>query len=337
MWPKRKLGCWSAILNNDLRPSEHDSDGFSLCKHKETNMHYHTINQDLNMSRLVHGYWRAHEWQSDAQGYLKLIHEVLDLGINTFDHAACYGGFINEGQFGEALKLEKSLRDQMTIVSKCGISFPNEALPQMKSKFYDNSAEHIIWSAERSVKELNCDHLDLLLMHRPSPCLNPEEVAAAFDNLYSRGLVRHFGVSNYSTQKFNMLQSYVNQTLATNQIEISPLHIAPFEDGSLDYLLEKRVKPMAWSPLAGGQLFDGSDEQSQRVAEALLKAGEAYNETRIDTLAYAWLLNHPSGMMPIVGSGKIERVKNAVDALTIRFSEEAWINVYSAALGHEVP
>nr|WP_206222759.1 aldo/keto reductase [Neisseria yangbaofengii] len=207
----------------------------------------------------------------------------------------------------------------------------------MNPLYYDNSAEHIIRSAERSVKELNCDHLDLLLMHRPSPCLNSEEAAAAFDNLRWRGLVRHFGVSHYSTQKFNMLQSYVNQPLVTNQIEISPLHIAPFEDGSLDYLWEKRAKPMAWSPLAGGKLFDGSNGQSQRVAQALLQAGEAYGETRIDTLAYAWLLTHPSGMRPIVGTGKIECVKNAVDALTIHFSEEAWINVYSAALGHEVP
>ena len=292
---------------------------------------------DVKMSRLVHGYWRAHEWGLDAQGYVRLIEEVLAAGIDTFDHAACYGGFINEGQFGAALKLDNSLRRRMTLVSKCGISFPNQTLPEMNSKYYDNSAAHIIWSAERSIRELGCEYLDILLLHRPSPCLNPHEAAAAFDNLRQRGLVRHFGVSNYSAAKFNMLQSYLNQPLVTNQIEISPLHLAPFEDGSLDDLLEKRIKPMAWSPLAGGALFDGSDARSRRVAEALLQAGEAYGETRLDTLAYAWLLNHPAGIVPVIGSGRMERIRNAVAALDIRFDDEAWIRVYAASLGHDVP
>ncbi|STZ76493.1 aldo/keto reductase [Bergeriella denitrificans] len=300
-------------------------------------MEYHIINQDLKMSRLVHGYWRAHKWDLDTQGYIRLIEEVLATGINTFDHAACYGGFANESRFGAALKADKSLRERMTIVSKCGISFPNPTLPEMKSKHYDNSAAHIIWSAERSVRELGCGHLDLLLLHRPSPFLNPEEVAAAFDSLHTRGIVRHFGVSNYPAQKLNMLQSYVAQPLATNQIEISPLHIAPFSDGSLDYLLEKRIKPMAWSPLAGGKLFDHSDERSRRVAQALLQAGEACSETRLDTLAYAWLLSHPAGLMPIIGSGQSERIRNAADALSVRFDDEAWIRVYAAAQGHDVP
>lgn len=292
---------------------------------------------DLTLSRIVHGYWRAHEWGLNSQGYADLIRQVLDLGITTFDHAACYGGFTNETAFGAALKNQNSLRDKMVIVSKCGISFPNEVFPEMRSKFYDNSREHIIWSAERSVRELQCGHLDLLLLHRPSPYLNPEEVAAAFDHLHARGLVRHFGVSNYSATKFAMLQSYLSRPLVTNQIEISPLHLPPFEDGSLDYLLEKRVRPMAWSPLAGGKLFDRNDARSRAVAEALLEVGQAHGEDRLDTLAYAWLLNHPVQMAAIAGSGQISRIKNAVDALNIRFSHEEWISVYSAALGHEVP
>ncbi|HRM22739.1 MAG TPA: aldo/keto reductase [Neisseria sp.] len=293
--------------------------------------------QDLNLGRLVHGYWRAHEWGLNAEGYLALIHDVLSLGIRTFDHAACYGGFANEEAFGRALALEKGLREQMTIVSKCGIAFPNAQLPEMKSKHYDNSRAHIVWSAERSVEKLQCGYLDLLLIHRPSPCAHPEEIAAAFDDLHRRGLVRHFGVSNYSAQKFSMLQSYVDQPLATNQIEISPLHLAPFEDGSLDYLLEKRVQPMAWSPLGGGRLFDKADLQSRRVAQALLAAGERQGETRLDTLAYAWLLAHPAKITPIVGSGRLARIRDAADALAVCFTEEEWIAVYAAAQGHDVP
>ena len=134
-----------------------------------------------------------------------------------------------------------------------------------------------------------------------------------------------------------MLQSYVDQPLATNQIEISPLHLAPFEDGSLDYLLEKRVQPMAWSPLGGGRLFDKADLQSSRVAQALLAAGERQGETRLDTLAYAWLLAHPAKITPIVGSGRLARIRDAADALAVCFTEEEWIAVYAAAQGHDVP
>lgn len=300
-------------------------------------MNQDVTGQNLDFGRLAHGYWRAHEWGLDAQGFLKLIHAVLDAGIRTFDHAACYGGFTNEGLFGGALKLAPSLRERMTIVSKCGILFPNAVFPEMRAKFYDNSAEHIIWSAERSISELACGHLDVLLLHRPSPCLNPEEAAKAFDNLYRRGLVRHFGVSNYTPQKLNMLQSYLDMPLVTNQIEISPLQIAPFEDGSIDYLLEKRIRPMAWSPLGGSKLFDEGSEAGRRVCQALREIGADKGESRLDTLAYAWLLNHPAGLVPVIGSGKAERIQAAADAQSIRFSEEEWIKVYSAALGHKVP
>lgn len=300
-------------------------------------MQHLQLHENLSVSRIMHGWWRMHEWNLNALGCLDLIHAVLDTGIDTFDHAACYGGFTNEGAFGRALAADKSLRNKMTIVSKCGISFPNDALPDMKSKFYDNSAEHIIWSAERSVRELCCGHLDILLLHRPSPFADPAEIAAAFDNLHSRGIVRFFGVSNYTPAKLSMLQSYLAQPLVTNQIEVSPLHLQPFEDGSIDFLMEKRIRPTAWSPLAGGALFDTANPQSRRVLNALLKAGEAHNEQRPDTLAYAWLLNHPSGMAAIAGSGNPERIRNAADAVNIRFSAEEWIGVYAASLGHDVP
>ena len=287
--------------------------------------------------RLTHGYWRAHEWGLDDNACLKQIHQLLEMGIRSFDHAACYGGFTNEEPFGRALALEKSLRDELYLVSKCGILFPNDELPHIRSHYYDNSREHIIWSAERSIEKLQCGYLDLLLIHRPSPCANPEEIAAAFDDLHRRGLVRQFGVSNYSAQKFSMLQSWVDQPLVTNQIEISPLHLTPFDDGSLDFMLEKRLRPMAWSPLGGGDLFNPKNERSARIAEALLAVGQAHGETRLDTLAYAWLLAHPAGIMPIVGSGRLDRIQNAVDALNIPFSDPEWLSVYTAAQGEPLP
>lgn len=294
------------------------------------------LNDRLTLSRFSHGYWRAHQWQLSSAQYTQLIENILELGITTFDHAACYGGFTNETAFGNGLANQPNLREKMQIVSKCGILFPNETFPEMQSKHYNNTREHIIWSAERSVRELRCGYLDVLLVHRPSPCANPEEIAAAFDYLHRTGVVRHFGVSNYSPSKISMLQSYLDQPLVTNQIEISPLQLNAFEQ-DLDYLLEKRLKPMAWSPLAGGKLFDANDKRSRRVQAALLNVGEKQGETRLDTLAYAWLLSHPANIMPVIGSGQLERIRNAVDALKITFSEEEWISVYSASMGRDVP
>lgn len=296
------------------------------------------LNETLHFSRISHGYWRAHEWRLSTRDYTQLIENVLEMGITTFDHAACYGGFTNETAFGAALSGSlKNLREQMQIVSKCGILFPNPTFPEMQSKHYNNTRQHIIWSAERSVRELRCEYLDVLLIHRPSPCANPAEIAAAFDDLQARGLVRHFGVSNYSVSKIKMLQSYCSQKLVTNQIEISPLQLQSFDNGDLDFALESRMKPMAWSPLAGGKLFDANDERGRRVQAALLQIGEKLNENRLDTLAYAWLLQHPAQIVPVVGSGQISRIQNAVDALKIQLSEEDWIRVYSASVGKNVP
>ena len=288
-------------------------------------------------ARLAHGYWRAHEWGLDDQGFLRMIQQALALGIRVFDHAACYGGFTTEEMFGRGLALEPSLREQMCIVSKCGILFPNKALPWMKAKHYDNSRKHIVWSAERSVRSLQCGYLDRLLIHRPSPCANQEEIAGAFDELRRRGLVRRFGVSNFPVPKFRMLQSYLAEPLLTNQVEASPLHLNAFDDGTIDLALRMRIRPMVWSPLAGGRLFDTTDARSVRVAEALRAVGAPQGEERLDVLALAWLMAHPASIMPVVGSGNPARLRAAAEAVRVKFSEADWISVYAASQGHEVP
>ncbi|TDQ56391.1 putative oxidoreductase [Mesocricetibacter intestinalis] len=300
-------------------------------------MQYIDLAPTLSFSRFIQGYWRLKAWGKSTQELLTLVKQGLDAGINTLDHAACYGAFTSEGEFGKVLAADKGLRQQLNIVTKCGILYPNAELPEVKSHHYDNSYRHIIWSAERSIRQLRCEYLDLLLIHRLSPCADPAQIARAFEQLRLEGKVRHFGVSNCTPAKFSMLQSYVAQPLVTNQIEISPLHLAPFEDGSLDFLLEKRIKPMAWSALGGGRLFSAQDQCSRRVVQTLAQIGEEKGESRLDTLAYAWLLAHPAQIMPIIGSGKTERIKNAVDALNISFSEEEWIKVYVAARGQDIP
>ena len=295
------------------------------------------LKDDLEFSRIVHGYWRLMDWNISNRDLVNLIEEVYDLGITTVDHADIYGNFCCEEKFGEALKLKKGLREKLQIVTKCGIKFPSENRPENKSHCYDTSKEHIIKSVERSLKNFNTDYLDVLLIHRVDALLNPEEVAEAFTKLNNEGKVRYFGVSNFLPAQFNMLNSYLDNKLITNQVEISPLCLNAFEDGTLDLMLEKRIKPMAWSPLAGGRLFRDNDERALRVQKVLNKIKEEVSAKDIDEVAYAWLLMHPSKIMPIVGSGKIERIKSAIRATDIKLTRDQWFEIYVASRGVDIP
>ena len=295
------------------------------------------LRDDLEFSRIVQGYWRLMDWNISDDELVKLIEEAYDLGITTVDHADIYGNFCCEEKFGNALKLKKGLREKLQIVTKCGIKFPSENRPENKSHCYDTSKEHIIKSAERSLKNFNTDYLDVLLIHRVDALLNPEEVAEAFTKLKREGKVRYFGVSNFLPAQFNMLNSYLEDSLVTNQVEISPLCLDSFENGTLDLMLEKRVKPMAWSPLAGGRLFKANDEKSLRVQKVLNKIKDEVSAKGIDEVVYAWLLMHPSNIIPIVGSGKIDRIKAAIRATEINLSRDQWFEIYVASRGVDIP
>ena len=295
------------------------------------------LRDDLEFSRIVHGYWRLMDWNISDDELINLIEEAYDLGITTVDHADIYGNFCCEEKFGNALKIKKGLREKLQIVTKCGIKFPSVNRRENKSHCYDTSKEHIIKSAERSLKNFNTDYLDLLLIHRIDALLNPEEVAEAFTKLKSQGKVRHFGVSNFLPAQFNMLNSYLDNSLVTNQIEVSPLCLDAFENGTLDLMLEKRVKPMAWSPLAGGKLFKAQDERSLRVQKVLNKIREEVSAKDIDEVAYAWLLMHPANIMPIVGSGKIDRIKAAIRATELKLTRDQWFEIYVASRGVDIP
>jgi len=287
----------------------------------------------LTMDRIIHGHWRLMDWKMTKEELLHFTEEVMDLGIKTIDTADIYGGFSCEEAFGDALKLKKGLREKLTIVTKCGIVFPCENRPQFETHHYDNTRKHILKSAETSLKNFGTDYLDLLLIHRPSPFMDPAEVSEAFKELYVSGKVKNFGVSNFDNTKFEMLSSYMEYPLVTNQVEISPLHLDVFQDGTMDNLMTRGLYPMAWSPLAGGELFTGDSEKVLNVKKTLLAIGEKYGENRLDTLAYAFLTSHPGKILPIVGSGKIERIQNAIDALKIKFTSEEWLSVYKASIG----
>ncbi|OXS56382.1 putative oxidoreductase [Bacillus sp. V-88] len=295
------------------------------------------MTEDLSFSRIIHGLWRLSDWKQSKEDTLSLIQHNIENGITTFDHADIYGSYTCETLFGEALALQPSLREKIEIVTKCGIVLPSDNRPEHKTHHYNTSKKHILTSVEHSLQQLKTDFIDLLLIHRPDPFMNGEEVAEAFTQLKEEGKVRHFGVSNFKDHQWNMLQSYLPFPLITNQIELSAYHLENFEDGTLNLCQEKRVAPMAWSPLAGGAIFKGEDEKAVRLQHTLKKVQEETGAKGIDQVLYAWLLNHPANIMPIVGSGKKERIQHAIDSLSIQLDHDQWFEILQTSMGHDVP
>jgi len=295
------------------------------------------LSPTLEVSNIVHGHWRLQEWNLTNNELLKRTKQSIDLGITTFDHADIYGNYNCEKLFGDALNLDKGIRNDIQIITKCGIKLVSDKFPSRKLKSYDYSFDHIISSVENSLKNFHTDYIDVLLLHRPSPFFNPEDVAKAFSQLKKQGKVRSFGVSNFNSQQFEMLSTYVEEELITNQVEISPYSLEHFENGNIDYFLTKKIKPMAWSPLGGGHIFNPTNSKGQRLLNTLKEVTNELSIKDIDTLIYSWILNHPSSIIPIVGSGKIDRLKNAVTALNIEIPLELWQKIYVASLGEELP
>lgn len=289
--------------------------------------------QGPEFSRFVMGYWRLMEWNMSSRQLVSFIEAHLDLGITTVDHADIYGGYQCEAAFGEALKLAPHLRERMEVVSKCGIATTAKA--ENVLGHYITDRDHIIKSAEQSLSNLAIDHLDLLLIHRPDPLMDADEVAEAFLHLHQSGKVRNFGVSNFTPAQFSLLQSRLPFTLATNQVEISPVHQPLLLDGTLDQLQQLRIRPMAWSCLGGGRLFN--DPAFQPLRDELANIARELNAETIEQVVYAWVMRLPSSPLPIIGSGKIERVKSALGALDLQMTRQQWFRIRKAALGYDVP
>jgi predicted oxidoreductase len=291
-------------------------------------------------SPIVAGCMRLGEWGANysADQMREFIEQCVENGVTTFDHADIYGHYSTEALFGEALKQAPHLKDEIEVVTKCGIKLPTDRRPDYKIAHYDISADYIIWSADKSLKDLNLDVIDLLLIHRPSPLMHPDVISEAITKLKADGKVKHFGVSNFTSTQMSMMRSRMEPM--TNQIEASLLHTEPFVDGSLDDAIEHHYKPMIWSPFGGGALFNpGSDNENQeqinRIEEALHPLREKY-ECSTDQLLLAWLLKHPSKPVPVLGTSKADRVESAIHSLSINLDRQDWFILYEAARGRQV-
>lgn len=292
------------------------------------------ITDNLGLSRIVYGLWRIADDADTSVGHVTAkIQSCLEQGITTMDQADIYGNYEAESVFGDALRADPALRGQLEIVTKCGIAPRSDKFPNRRVNHYDTSAEHITASVEDSLRRMGTDYIDVLLIHRPDPFMDAAVTGAALDSLVASGKVRALGVSNFSYRNFSLLQSAMKERLVINQIELSPLHTTPFWDGSLDWMQEKGVTPMAWSPLAGGRLFG---EDGARVRPVLDRIGAAQG---VDATAVvvAWLLAHPSGILPVLGTNNLDRIAAMSDSTKVTMDHQTWFEIFEAANGYSVP
>jgi predicted oxidoreductase len=295
--------------------------------------------KNTTISPLVFGAWRLADTPSEANAdaVARKIMMALEHGITTFDHADIYGNYECEKLFGDAVAKHGLSRSKMQLVTKCGIKLVSGNRPEHSLKTYETTRAHITKSVETSLKNLRTDVIDLLLIHRPDPLMNPADINETFNDLHKQGKVKSFGVSNFTPSQVRMLQSKMTLPLVSNQIEFSLLNNASMFNGQLDQCIEMNMIPMAWSPLAGGRMLTQTDEKSVRVRECLSTLAKKYKVTHPETVAYSWLLRHPSKVVPVLGTGKEERLKAAVAALNLQLEHDDWFHLLKAAVGHDVP
>jgi predicted oxidoreductase len=290
------------------------------------------------LSPIALGTWRllSDPHTATPAGALALIRAAYEAGIDTIDTAEIYGHYAMEAHLGEALRLDPALRAKVRIVTKTGIYVPYPSLPNRKVAHYNASAKHIVAGAEAALQKLGVEQIELFLVHRPDWFTHPAETAEGLKQLLASGKVASVGVSNYTTSQWDALTEYLGQAPASNQIQFSPLHLAPIFDGTLDRCMQAGVPPMAWSPTGGGKLFNGTQEDAIRVREKLESLTAKYS-VGVDTLCHAWVMAHPSKPISVLGTSKPERVASAAQAIKVEFTREDWFEVAEAARGSRVP
>jgi predicted oxidoreductase len=307
-------------------------------------------NSSIEISRLAYGCMRiSGSWDrtlvdaSVIDRGIAAIEAAVEAGYTFFDHADIYGDTACESIFGHALEKHPDWRGRLVVATKCGIRFEDE--PELGQPHrYDFSFEHIVTSARESLKRLRLDHVDLLMLHRPDFLADPEEIARAFNELRENGEVREFGVSNFRPSLVDAVQSALPFPLQVNQVQIHPLQLDAFTDGTLDQCLIAGMTPMAWSPLAQGRVASGAEpkpdapnrEHHLALLEALDAAAGQFGCDR-SVIVLAWLLKHPSRIVPVVGSANPDRIRGLARATEIEMDRDTWYRILRAARGVKLP
>lgn len=286
----------------------------------------------MPFSKIISGTMNWGIWGKNftSNQMIEMIHSCLENQISSFDHADIYGGYTTEASFGKAFAESKIDREKMQLISKCGIQHTEGR--NNKVKHYNYSKEYIIWSVENSLQNLQTDYLDLLLLHRPSPLMKADEIAEAIEKLKQEGKIKSFGVSNFTPTQTELINKKTK--VDYNQIQFSATHLEPMLDGSLDYMQLHDITPMSWNPL--GTVFKAKNEQTQRL-NAILSTLEIKYNVSSDVLLLAWIMQHPSGILPVAGTTNSDRLKNATKALNITLELEDWFAIWTESCGHKIP
>jgi len=264
--------------------------------------------------------------------YQKLIDQCVAIGLNVFDHADIYGHYTTEADFGHALKGNSSIRNQIKIITKCGINMLTPNRPHHAIKSYDTSAAHIIKSVEQSLTNFHTDYIDTLLIHRPDILINVEEVAATITALKTSGKIKSFGVSNFTTSQVALLHKYI--PVEHHQVEISVTNLNAFDNGVLDQCQLENIEAQSWSPMGNG-IFTENTEQHHRILSEADSLSKAY-ECSVNQILLAFLYAHPSQIVPVIGTTKFERIQDAAKAMDIELSREDFYKLWTASTGKEV-
>ena len=272
--------------------------------------------------------WGAWGVNHSSDKMSELILSAFNNGINSFDHADIYGGYTTEETFGEAFLKTGINRENVFFISKCGIMYPSEKLP-IKVKHYDYSEKHLIQSVENSLKNLKTDYLDCLLLHRPSPLMDISEISNTIAHLLKENKIRSFGVSNFTISQMEMFKGKLN--ISFNQINLSLTNLDSIFDGTLEYMQANNIIPMAYSPL--GQYYKTDNPRLKEVVGFLSKK---YNCSD-DQLLISWLIKLPSGVYPVIGTTRVERINKSLGSLKIDIETIDWFEILEASVGKRVP
>ena len=286
-----------------------------------------------NTSNIIAGTMNWGAWGNKLSTFAiqERIETFLSENITTFDHADIYGGYTTETDFGKAWKNMTVAREKVQFISKCGIKMIAENR-DYGIKHYDYSKEHIIRSVENSLKNLQTDYIDVLLLHRPSPLMQTEVIAEAISELKDSGKILDFGLSNFTPSQTDLIRKY--SEVSCNQIQFSATHLQPMLNGELEYMMLHNIQPMAWNPL--GSIYKEAIPQTTRLQDLLQKLSIKYGISD-DLLLLAWILKHPAKIQPVVGTTQIDRIKNLKQLHGFELELEDWFAIWTESIGTKIP
>lgn len=287
-----------------------------------------------NISKVVAGVIRWGSWgaQLSSSKMASLIEACVESGVTTFDHADVYGNYTTEREFGDAMILSGVSRDQIQLITKCGIIKPCSEKPGFKISHYNTSKRHILESVDQSLTNLNTDYIDVLMINRPSPIMNYEEMAEAFHILKEAGKVREFGVVNFSSDQIRAMAKFY--PITSHQSELSITNLNPLLDGTIDTCIANDILPMSWSPIGGKLIF--TNTKAGRTREKMLEEYASENGWSITEMALLFLFHHPAGIRPVINYSKADKFKEVVDLSEIVLSNEQWFEMFIVLHGREL-